>query len=129
MRYKESQEQLTYLKHAATLGNMEHIFACLDILGSTPWKINRAVFDIVLKVWNSGERMPKIPPATFDIPEPERPDNYESEQTARMVYIERQKRYMQDKANNHSERCAVNYKIEIARSVRLISWPLFAIYL
>lgn len=119
MRFKDSQEQMSYLKHAAQLGNMEHIFACLDVLGSTPWKINRAVFDVVLKVWNSGERMPKIPPTVYDAPEPERPENYDTEQTARMVYLERQKRYMHDKANNHSERCSVNYKIEIARSVSL----------
>lgn len=117
MRFKESLEQLTYLKHAASLGNMEHIFAALDVLGNTPWSINRAVFDVVLQVWNSGERMPKIPPSVYDVPEPERPENYETELSARMVYLDRQKRYTQDKANNHSERCSVNYKIEIARSV------------
>ena len=35
---------------------------------------------------------------------------------ARAVYITRQRTWTQNKANNHSERCSVNYKIEIARA-------------
>src|SRR6266481_5612961 len=55
MRFKDSQEQKAYLRHASQAGNVELVYAGLDVLGSTPWKINRSVFDIVLKVWNSGE--------------------------------------------------------------------------
>jgi len=40
----------------------------LDALGSTSWQVNRKVFDIVLKVWNPGERVYKIPPAVYDVP-------------------------------------------------------------
>jgi DNA-directed RNA polymerase len=117
MRFKDSQEQIIYLKHASSLGNVELVYAGLDVLGSTPWKINRNVFDIVLKVWNSGERLCKIPPAVFDDPEPEKPLNYETDLKARSVYLQRQKAYNNARSNNHSERCSVNYKIEIARAV------------
>ncbi|KAH9856180.1 DNA/RNA polymerase [Lenzites betulinus] len=116
MRFKESREQELYLRHASDAGRLELVFAGLDVLGSTPWRINRNVFDVVLKVWNSGERFCKIPPAVPDEPEPERPPNMEFDNKAKMVYLERQKSWMQNKAANHSDRCSINYKVEIARA-------------
>ncbi|THH27449.1 hypothetical protein EUX98_g6736 [Antrodiella citrinella] len=116
MRYKESVEQLAYLRKASELGHVELVYAGLDVLGSTPWQVNRAIFDVVLKVWNSGIRMPKIPPSVFDMPEPERLPIVDVDQKAKVVYLSRQKAYMNEKANNHSERCNVNYKVEIART-------------
>lgn len=116
MRFKESIEQETYLQKAIDDGKMELVLAGLDVLGSTPWRINKNVYEVVLKVWNSGERMGKIPPAVYDQPAPEIPENYEKDLQARSVHLQRQKSYTQGKANNHSERCNVNYKIEIARA-------------
>ncbi|KAF9006988.1 DNA/RNA polymerase [Cyathus striatus] len=115
MRFKDSIEQQTYVKQACEQGNLELVFAALDVLGSTPWRINREVFDVVLQVWNSGERMGKMPPATYDEPEPSAPEN-EVDMKSKVIYLQRQRSYMQSKANNHSERCSVNYKIEIARA-------------
>ena len=125
MRYKESQEQQSYLKHASDQGNLELVYAGLDVLGSTPWQVNKRVFDVVLKVWNSGERMCKIPPAVYDLPEPSKPESYESDPKARMVYLARQKAWSQGKANNHSDRCSVNYKVEISRAVRRFGPPCY----
>ncbi|EIW56833.1 DNA/RNA polymerase [Trametes versicolor FP-101664 SS1] len=116
MRFKESREQELYLRHASDAGRLELVFAGLDVLSSTPWRINRTVFDVVLKVWNSGERFAKIPPAVPDEPEPERPPNMDFDNKAKMVYLERQKSWMQTKASNHSDRCSINYKVEIARA-------------
>jgi DNA-directed RNA polymerase len=121
MRYKDSQEQQSYLRHASDRGNLELIYAGLDVLGSTPWQINRKVFDVVLEVWNSGERMGKIPPAVYDAPEPQKPENCDSDPKAKLVYLMRQKGWSQNKASNHSDRCSVNYKVEIARAVSCFS--------
>ena len=117
MRYKDSLEQQSYLREACSLGNLELVFAALDALGSTPWRINREIFDVVLEVWNSGRRLGKLPPADYEEPEPEKPPNYDTDPKARIVYLTRQKQYLHAKANNHSDRCNVNYKIEIARTV------------
>lgn len=116
MRFKDSVEQQTYLRQADQLGNVELVYAGLDVLGSTPWVINRKVFDVVLEVWNSGKRLGKLPPAVYDEPEPVKPDNWEIDLKARSIYLLRQKVYSQNRASNHSERCGVNYKIEIARA-------------
>lgn len=117
MRYKDCQEQQSYLREASSLGNVELVYAGLDVLSSTPWKINKDVFDVVLQVWNSGERLGKIPPAQFDMPEPSKPANYDTDPKAKSIYLTRAKQYVQKRAANHSDRCSINYKIEIARTV------------
>jgi DNA-directed RNA polymerase len=116
MRFKESTEQLAYLARADRLGHCELVFSGLDVLGSTPWNVNRDVFNVVLETWNSGQRIGKMPPAEYDQPEPEKLPETDTDPHARNVYQQRLKAYQQLKAANHSDRCSVNYKIEIARA-------------
>ncbi|SRR6266851_983039 len=120
MRFKDSQEQQQYLKHASSRGNVELVYAGLDVLGSTPWQINRKIFDVVLDVWNAGYRLGKLPPAVYDEPEPEKTVEVETDQRARSTFIQAQRQWLVNRANNHSDRCSVNYKIEIARAVSLL---------
>jgi DNA-directed RNA polymerase len=54
MRYKDSHEQKIYMQEASNSGNLELVYSGLDVLGATPWRVNRAIFDVVLEVWNSG---------------------------------------------------------------------------
>ena len=82
MRFKDSQEQQQYLKHASSRGNVELVYAGLDVLGSTPWQINHKIFNIVLEVWNAGYCLGKLPPAVYEEPEPERPPEMETDQRA-----------------------------------------------
>jgi DNA-directed RNA polymerase len=118
MRFKDSSEQELYLKEATNAGTVELVYAGLDVLGSTPWKINKAIFDVVVTVWNSGERMGKMPPSTFDRPPPTAPAPEDmGDLELRSHHLIRQRAWAQAKANTHSERCSVNYKVEIARAV------------
>jgi DNA-directed RNA polymerase len=119
MRFKESVEQEKYLRESIGEGRVELVMEGLNVLGRTPWRINKPVFDVVLKVWNAGERLGKVPPAVYDKPEPALPED-ESDLNARSRWIEKKKLYEQAVANNHSDRCSVNYKIEIARTVSLL---------
>ncbi|KAJ7682848.1 hypothetical protein B0H17DRAFT_1181809 [Mycena rosella] len=116
MRFKDSLEQRSYLKAASDEGQVELVYAGLDVLGSTPWKINRRMFDVVLEVWNSGERVGKMPPEVYDEPEPEPSADNEADLLQRNIHLTRMRAYNQSKAANHSDRCSVNYKIEISRS-------------
>lgn len=61
--------------------------------------------------------MGKLPPAVFDQPEPVLDPSKENDMEAKSHHIGRHKLWVQLKANNHSDRCSVNYKIEIARAV------------
>lgn len=119
MRFKDSVEQQSYLKVASFKGNVELVFAGLDVLGATPWKINHDIFNVVLEVWNAGYRVGKLPPAEYDEPEPIMPPEAETDIKVKSVYQQRMKAYLNGKANNHSDRCSVNYKIEIARTVSI----------
>ncbi|KAJ7482195.1 DNA/RNA polymerase [Mycena galericulata] len=116
MRFKDSVEQRSYLKYASEQGHVELVYAGLDVLGSTPWRINKRVFDVVLEVWNSGKRLGKMPPEVYDEPEPVPPEDHETDLAQRNVYLTRLRAYNQAKAANHSDRCSVNYKMEISRS-------------
>ena len=117
MRYKEAVEQFVYLRQASEQGRLELIYAGLDVLGSTPWRINKDIFDVVLRTWNSGDRFLKIPPAVYEQPEPIPPPDYETNPRAKSTHMQRMKDWTYAKANCHSERCSVNYKLEIARAV------------
>lgn len=121
MRFKDTQEQMVYLNNASRFDRLELVYAGLDVLGSTPWRINREIFDVVLEVWNSGERFGKIPPAIYDIPEPEKPERMDVDPSSKVAWMQRMRQWQQEKANCHSNRCSVNYRLEIARSVRLFT--------
>lgn len=114
MRYKDSIEQNSYLRAASDNNGLEVVFAGLDVLGTTAWCINKEVFDVVLRVWNSGEDVADMPPSHFSEPEPQRPADDDIK--SRSAYTQRLRRWAQLRAANHSQRCDINYKLEIARS-------------
>ncbi|TFK29098.1 mitochondrial RNA polymerase [Coprinopsis marcescibilis] len=116
MRFKEGIEQEKYLDEAIKKGNMELVMAGLNVLGRTPWQINKNIFEVVLQVWNQGERVGKLPPAVYEESEPAIPTGDQDDVRARAIYLQKHKQWQQKVAANHSERCSTNYKIEIARA-------------
>jgi len=116
VRLKETNEQLSYLKEADSAGAIELIYACLDVLGRTPWIINRAVLEVAITAWNSGKEYPRMPPLLLeqDIPKP--PSDF-SDMAEKVRYQNKLKALGQQRQGNHSDRCSVNYKMEVARSV------------
>ncbi|KAK4689779.1 hypothetical protein P7C73_g327, partial [Tremellales sp. Uapishka_1] len=118
MRYKESVEQKSYLQQASMARHLEPVFAGLDVLSSTPWAINRNVFEVILQAWNSGDAIADIPAAEdkASYVMPEKPGPGETDPQKRSAYVERCKTVIQQQRKNHSERCKFNYNIEIARS-------------
>lgn len=117
MRFKDSTEQQVYIEDAAAAKHLEPVFHGLDVLSSTPWAINRSVFDVVLKAWNSGEAIADIPAAEekADYKLPDKPAST-LDPHQRSLYVERVKAIMAQQRKDHGERCKFNYNIEIARS-------------
>ena len=118
MRIKECSEQVRYLREAVKDDKLETIFRGLDVLSSTPWVINKSVFDVVLEVWNGGEAIADIPPASISLQEPEKPENYDTDMRVRANHTHAIREALQQHQNNHSQRCSTNYKMEVARAVR-----------
>ncbi|GAA6052924.1 hypothetical protein JCM3770_006736 [Rhodotorula araucariae] len=118
MRIKDSEEQLQYLQQASDNDTLENVFTGLDALGSVPWQINRQVFEVVSTVWNSGEAIADIP-AKDSLAEPVKaavPDNVDKDPRARDNYRHRVRQALQARRAAHSNRCDLNYKLEIARA-------------
>ncbi|KAJ1921416.1 DNA-directed RNA polymerase [Mycoemilia scoparia] len=116
MRTKDAAEQRNYLQRASDEDRLNTILTGLDVLGQTKWAINNRVFDIVLNIWNSGIELADIPPAYKEEIILPKADDFDTNKEARMRWYMETKAARHEVANNHSLRCDVNYKIEIARA-------------
>jgi DNA-directed RNA polymerase, mitochondrial len=117
MRMGASFEQRAYLKEASDSNSMNEVFHGLDTLGETCWKINTKVFDIVVAVWNSGEAIAGIPSQASTMQYPPEPENAHWNVSARMIWLQECKMTSRKMQSAHSQRCDINYKLEIARAV------------
>ena len=117
MRTRQSVEQRMYLKEASDSKALAEVFQGLDILGETCWTINKKVFDTILTVWNSGEAIADIPPQVSDLEYPKEPKHAAWDVKARLNWVSECKAMSRMMQNAHSQRCDINYKLEIARAV------------
>lgn len=104
-----------YAITAAENGDMAQVFAGLDVLAKTPWKINRFVFDTMLEAWNSGDAIADIPPESPPIEtltEPPPSDN----PTARSRWIRHMREAENHRSGLKSQRCFQNFQLEVARA-------------
>lgn len=116
MRATPDQEQVRqYARIAAERGDLDQVFAGLDILGKTPWIINRNVFDVMLEAWNSGEAVANLAPLNPKIDLPPEPAQSESEYRHRQ-WARQTRQLENEKAGAHSQRCFQNFQMEIARA-------------
>ncbi|GMH34103.1 hypothetical protein BSKO_01937 [Bryopsis sp. KO-2023] len=70
MRVRGNEEQMELLRVADGNGSMKSIYKALNVLGNTPWKINKEVLDIVSQVWEQGGGVLDLP-SRQDVPIPE----------------------------------------------------------
>jgi DNA-directed RNA polymerase len=104
-----------YIKLASESGDMKQVFAALDVLGRTAWKVNRGVFDVMIQVWNSGEAVANIPPAEPKLEYPPEPMD-KTDIAARRMYAYQCKNIDNLRDGMHSNRCFQNFQLEVARA-------------
>ena len=104
-----------YAITASANGDMAHLFAGLDVLGKTPWQINRPVLEAMIEAWNTGQAIAKIPP---EDPAPELPPEPppSSDLRTRAKWLRQVKAIEDWKSGQRSNRCFQNFQLEIARS-------------
>ena len=118
MRSTPGEElQQLYVKSSLEKNGLEKIRRGLDVLGKTPWVINKDVLRVMLEAWNSGEPIANLSPAEPDLPDPERPkpdDGIEAlkEWARDMRTVEN------ERTSIHSNRCFQNFQMEVARAFR-----------
>lgn len=111
------RDQRIYADAAIERGDMEQMFRGLDVLGKTAWKINRAVFDVMLEAWNSGKELANLPALNPEIPIPPEPDSTD-DPMKRRVWLKSIKAAENEKSGLHSVRCFINFQLEISRAFR-----------
>ena len=104
-----------YVKLASKSGDMSQVYRALDVLGRTPWKINRAVFDIMVNVWNSGEGIGEIAPLDPKLDYPVDPGSG-ADKEARRLHAYKVKHLDNVREGYHSNRCFQNFQLEVARA-------------
>jgi DNA-directed RNA polymerase len=116
VRTKASKEQDIYVQTASNRGDLDQLFQGLDVLGQTAWRINKRIFDVVLHVWNEGQKFADIPPRDTGLDIPPEPAPNENPRV-RMEWVKEVRRIKLLEKNYHSQRCNINLKLEIARAV------------
>ena len=104
-----------YAITAAENGDLSQVFAALDVLGKTQWRINSFVFKVMLDGWNSEEAIAKIPPANppsekFEEPPPS------AENGMRRKWLKDIREAENRRTGLKCQRCFQNFQLEIARA-------------
>ncbi|KAJ3562544.1 hypothetical protein NPX13_g8531 [Xylaria arbuscula] len=111
------RDQRIYAEAALERGDLDQVSKGLDVLGRTAWQVNKSVFNVMLEAWNTGEAIANIPPLNPDIPVPEEPESSD-DPLARRRWLKLIKLAENEKSGLHSERCFMNFQLDIARAFR-----------
>ncbi|KAL8824519.1 MAG: hypothetical protein Q9191_005000 [Dirinaria sp. TL-2023a] len=115
VRLKSMDVGRRYSVTACSNGDMAHTFAGLDVLGKTPWRINRAVLEVMIEAWNTGEKFADMPPEDPVVELPPEPSPSEDPQK-RIDWLRQLKTIENFKAGQKSNRCFQNFQLEVARA-------------
>ncbi|KAN0034801.1 hypothetical protein ACTFIV_001333 [Dictyostelium citrinum] len=110
MRTNGSAMQLRSLAEA----DLSLIYRSLNILGETPWVINKELYHIITEAWVNGGDIGDIPKRT-DFEYPEMPDDLIFNHEARQEYYKKEHRVKLLNYNLHSLRCDTTYKLDVAK--------------
>jgi len=116
LRVKHAESaQSDYTQAAANRGDLDQLFAGVDVLGKTAWKVNSDVFGVMLEAWNSGEAVANLPSLNKVFPEVPRPSENADPKT-RYEWFSKIRTIENEKSGLHSNRCFQNFQMEIARA-------------
>ncbi|KAK3323803.1 hypothetical protein B0T19DRAFT_426969 [Cercophora scortea] len=118
VRIKQGErDQKIYTEAAIARGDMDQVLKGLDILGKTAWKINRKLLEVLLTAWNTGEELASLPALDPQVTIPKEPDS-SADPLLRRHWIKEVRAAQNVKTGKHSERCFINFQLEIARAFR-----------
>ncbi|KAJ6834210.1 DNA-directed RNA polymerase 1B, mitochondrial-like [Iris pallida] len=114
MRTHGSKEQQDAIRNVPRK-QLTKVYEALDILGSTKWRINRRVLDVVESMWSRGGNLAGLIDRE-DLPIPERPDSEDINEIKQWRWNTRQAK----KANSemHAQRCDIELKLSVARKLK-----------
>ncbi|CAN1244350.1 DNA-directed RNA polymerase 2B, chloroplastic/mitochondrial [Linum perenne] len=114
MRTHGSKQQRDAMK-VASRAQLERVFEALDTLGSTKWRINKRVLNIVDRLWNSGGRLAHLVDRN-DVPLLEKPDT--EDETLLKKWKWKVRNAKKENRERHSLRCDTELKLSVARKMK-----------
>ncbi len=109
MRTKGSERQRQVMMEAQLPG----VFKALDILGATPWSINKFVLGVAEQAWKDGGGILDLPSRT-DLVIPSPPESYVEDAKERRKFQMHQRKVIQKQRDLHGLRCALTYQLDVA---------------
>nr|AAD22977.1 T7-like RNA polymerase [Zea mays] len=94
---------------------LRKVFEALDILGSTKWRVNRRVHDVVETIWSQGGGIAGLVDKA-NIPLPERPESEDPDEMQKWKWS--LKKAKKTNRELHAERCDTELKLSVARKMR-----------
>lgn len=94
---------------------LQRVFEALDILGRTPWRINKRVHDVAEKIWADGGCLADlVDRKNVEVPaKPDTADEQELKRWKREAF-----KAWRINSERHSQRCDVELKLSVARKYR-----------
>lgn len=94
---------------------VERVYQALDILGSTKWRINKRILDVVDRLWAGGGRLADLVDRE-DVSIPEKPDTEDEAEIKSWKW--RLKKAKKANSERHSQRCDTELKLAVARKMK-----------
>jgi DNA-directed RNA polymerase len=107
--------QKMYAEAAIDKGDMDQVFAAINVLSKTAWRINKSILAVMTEAWNTGKAIAEIPAENPEINFPPEPDASAGVH-ARLKWRRLIQRLEGERAGFHSQRCYQNLQLEVARA-------------
>jgi len=93
--------------------DMPEVYAAVNAVQETPWRINRRVLDVMREVWDQGGSLGGLP-RRDDLPLPARPEDIETNELARAAWKREAAQVHERNAQALSKRLAFSQRLWIA---------------
>lgn len=116
IRSHDAAEQLAYIAEASNRKQLDALYEGLNVLGRTKWTINKDMFRIISRIWNEKKEFLDIPPHVDPHPPLPTPPPRDADPQVRRDYLRECRRLTLLNGALYSQRCDLNYKLDIARA-------------
>ncbi|KAG9144070.1 hypothetical protein Leryth_013720, partial [Lithospermum erythrorhizon] len=94
---------------------LQPVFEALDTIGSTKWRVNKRVLNIIDRIWASGGRLADLVDRE-DIPLPEEPAT--DDEALLKKWRWKMKSVKKENRERYSQRCDIELKLAVARKIK-----------
>jgi DNA-directed RNA polymerase len=114
LRVRESKYQSEVLNNA----NLDRMFHAANALGSTPWTINKEIYNYMMQCWDRKIKIGKIPSRLdFEVPTIEGPDFENASREEKRRLRNQYKEANRKNAELHSLRCDFLLRVNVAKDL------------